>query len=66
MAKGFGGGGLLLLAIALIAVALQGLSDWWYLLTPIVITSNGLIWMRHVNKYGTVIPVPKHAAKPRN
>jgi hypothetical protein len=54
--------GLILLAIAISAVALQGLSDWWWFLAPLVITTNGVIWMRRVNKYGTIVPIPKHSA----
>jgi uncharacterized membrane protein YiaA len=54
--------GLVLLAIAITALASQGLSDWGWILAPLVITIIGVIWMRRVNKYGTIVPAPKHAA----
>jgi hypothetical protein len=49
-------GGLMLLAIALTAVALDGFSDWALLIAPFAITVNGAIWMLRVHKYGSIFP----------
>ena len=54
--------GLILLAIAIAALGLQGLSDWGWPLGPLGISLIGLVWVRRANKYGTLVPAPKHAA----
>jgi hypothetical protein len=47
--------GLVLLAAAITAIALQGFSDW---ALPLAITVNGAIWTRRVHKYGSIFPAP--------
>ena len=55
--------GSVLFALGITALASQGFSDWWWLLTPLMITTLGITSMRRVHKYGTIVPTPKHATR---
>jgi hypothetical protein len=54
LARAVFGGGLILLAVAITAIALQGFSDWALLIAPFAITVNGLIWMLRVSRNGSI------------
>lgn len=55
--------GLVLLALAITALAVNGLSGWGWLLGPLGITVIGSTWMGRVEKHGTIVTIPKHAAQ---